>query len=198
VPPARNETWRVFCAVELPSLVREKISEHISRLREAAPDSPASWSRAENVHLTLKFVGEISAGRINNLSQAAASVAAFSSFEIGIGDTGAFPKHGTPRVLWIGVNDHTGKLAELQTKLEDECLRFGFQKEARAFNPHLTIARLRKPQGVRALALAHKELGFASTEVSVRELTVIRSELSSKGSNYTAISRHALADNQRP
>ena len=194
----KNETWRVFCAIELPSLVRDHISEHITRLRKAMPDSPASWSRPENVHLTLKFVGEIPPHRVNDLSQAAAKAAAgFFPFEIVVGNTGSFPQHGTPRVLWIGVDDNSGKLEQLQAKLEEEGQRLGFEKEARAFNPHLTIARLRKPQGARALALAHKEMGFAATEVSVMELAVIRSELSSKGSKYTVISRHALADSLR-
>ena len=195
----RNETWRVFCAIELPSLVREKISEHITRLQKAAPDSSASWVRPENVHLTLKFVGEIPLDRVKDLTQAAANAAAgFPRFEIVIGNTGSFPKHGTPRVLWLGIDDYLGKLEQLQGALDDECLRLGFAKEERAFNPHLTIARGRKPQGARALALAHKEIGFVPTEVSVSELTVIRSELSSKGSNYTAISRHALADKHTP
>ena len=190
---SNNETWRVFCAIELPSLVLEKISEHITRLRAAAPDSPASWSRPENVHLTLKFIGEIAQIRVSDLSQAAANaVAGFSPFEIVIKETGSFPKRGTPRVFWIGIEDHSGQLAQLQAKLEEECLRLGFEKEVRAFNPHLTIARGRKPQGARALATAHKEMGFPSTEVCVNQLSVIRSELSSKGSNYTTISRHAL------
>jgi 2'-5' RNA ligase len=194
VTQTNSETWRVFCAIELPSLVLEKISEQITRLRAAAPDSPASWSRAENVHLTLKFLGEIAPGRVGDLSEAAAAaVAGFSPFEILIKDTGSFPKHGTPRVFWIGVDDCSGKLAQLQAKLDDECLRLGFADEARPFNPHLTIARGRKPQGARALAAAHKEMGFASTEVSVKELTVIRSELSNAGSNYTVISRHVLS-----
>lgn len=191
-----NETWRVFCAIELPSLVLDKISEHINRLRAGAPDSPASWSRPENVHLTLKFLGEISQNRVADLSKAAAAaVAGFSPFEILIKDTGSFPKHGTPRVFWIGIDDYSGKLAQLQAKLDEECLRFGFAKEARTFNPHLTIARGRKPQGARALATAHKEMGFTSTEICVSQLMVIRSELSSRGSNYTAISRHALIGN---
>jgi len=195
VAATRNEAWRVFCAIELPSLVREKISQHITRLREAMPDSPASWSRAENVHLTLKFVGEIPPRRVNDLSQAAANAAeGFSPLEIAVGNTGSFPQHGAPRVLWIGVDDYSGKLAQLHAKLDEESRRLGFEKEARPFNPHLTIARLRKPQGARALALAHKEMGFHATEVRVTALAVIRSELSSKGSKYTAISRHALSD----
>ena len=188
------ETWRVFCAIELPATVREKLSDHITHLRAAAPDSTATWVRPENIHLTLKFVGEVPVSRVRDLTQAAANVVAgLSPFEILIGDTGSFPKHGTPRVLWIGVDDHSGKLAQLHAKIEDECQRLGFAKEGRAFNPHLTIARSRKPQGARALALAHKELGFDSTTISVKELTVIRSELSSNGSNYTAILRTVLA-----
>jgi RNA 2',3'-cyclic 3'-phosphodiesterase len=199
VTETRNETWRVFCAIELPSLVREKISEHIQRLRAAAPDSSASWVRPENVHLTLKFVGEIPVDRVKDLTQAAANAAAgLSQFEIVIGNTGSFPKHGTPRVLWLGIDDFSGKLARLQTTLDDECLQLGFAKEARVFNPHLTIARGRKPKGARALALAHEEIGFVPTDVSVRELNVIRSELSSTGSNYTAISQHVLANNHGP
>jgi 2'-5' RNA ligase len=194
VTQRKNETWRVFCAIELPSLVIEKISQHITRLRAAAPDSTASWSRPESVHLTLKFIGEIAQNRVGHLSQAAAiAVAGFSPFEILITNTGSFPKHGTPRVFWIGVDDYSERLKQLQAKLEDECLQLGFAKEARAFNPHLTIARGRKPQGARALAAAHKEIGFTATEVNVKELTVIRSELSSKGSNYSVISRHMLS-----
>jgi len=199
VTQRKNETWRVFCAIELPSLVIEKISEHILRLRAAAPDSPASWSRPENVHLTLKFIGEIGQNRVADLSQAAAAaVAGFSPFEILIKNTGSFPKQGTPRVFWIGVDDYSEKLKQLQGKLEDECVQLGFAREARTFNPHLTIARGRKPRGARALAALHKEMGFESINVIVKELTVIRSELSSAGSNYTVISRHALAGNHRP
>ena len=199
MPAATNETWRVFCAIELPSLVLEKISEHIAGLRAAAPDSPASWSRPENVHLTLKFLGEIAQDRLSDLSQAVANaVASFSPFEIVIKDTGSFPKRGTPRVFWIGIDDHSGQLAQLQAKLEEECLRLGFAKEPRPFNPHLTIARGRKPQGARALAALHKQASFESTNICVNELSVIRSELSSKGSNYTTISRHALTDHHSP
>jgi RNA 2',3'-cyclic 3'-phosphodiesterase len=199
VTQRKNETWRVFCAIELPSLVIEKISEHIMRLRAAAPDSPASWSRPENVHLTLKFIGEIGQNRVADLSQAAAAaVAGFSPFEILIKNTGSFPKQGTPRVFWIGVDDYSEKLKQLQGKLEDECVQLGFAREARTFNPHLTIARGRKPRGAPALAALHKEMGFESINVIVKELTVIRSELSSAGSNYTVISRHALAGNHRP
>ena len=165
----------------------------IIRLRESVPYAQASWSREENLHLTLKFLGDIQTSRLTNLSNAAAhAVADISPFQITLADTGVFPKHGTPRVLWIGVKEETGQLAELQTRLEEACAREGFSREDRPFHPHLTIARLRKPQGARTLAAAHKEMPFEPADLTVAELLVIRSEPSGTGSRYTVISRHRL------
>jgi 2'-5' RNA ligase len=88
------------------------------------------------------------------------------------------------------VSDPTGKLSELQQQLEHECAKDGFEKEDRAYRPHLTIARLRKPEGARLLANDHLRMDFEPAEITLSELIVFRSELSSKGSKYTAVSRH--------
>ena len=190
---ASQESWRIFCAIDLAASVRASLMRHINRLREAVPHAQASWSREENTHLTLKFLGEVQTSRLSNLSNAAArAVADVSPFQITLEETGVFPKHGTPRVLWIGVKDESGKLAELHTRLEEACAREGFAREERPFHPHLTIARLRKPQGARTLAAAHKEMRFEPVAVAVAELLVIRSEPSGAGSRYTVISRHRL------
>ena len=184
-------SWRVFCAVELPEEVRAQLQEHIARLRKQIPDAAASWSRVENIHLTLKFFGNVAVDRIPSISEAASrAVAEFSTFRIGIGNTGAFPRPSRAQVLWIGVSDPSGKLSALQERLENECAAEGFPKENRAYRPHLTIARLRKPEGARRLADAHLQMQFNTTEVEVNELIVFRSELSPKGSKYTAISKH--------
>jgi 2'-5' RNA ligase len=190
---SKHERWRVFCAIDLSGSVRASLMRQINRLREAVPYAQASWSREENIHLTLKFLGEIQTSRLSSLSNAAArAVADFSPFQITLEETGVFPNHGTPRVLWIGVEDESGKLAELHSRLEEACAREGFPKEERPFHPHLTIARLRKPQGARPLAAAHKEMRFEPAGVAVAELLVIRSEPSAAGSRYCVISRHRL------
>lgn len=187
------ETWRVFCAVELPSSVRKKLIEHISRLRELAPDVQASWSREQNLHLTLKFLGQVQTSRLDRLSKAAATATSrISTIQLSIEETGVFPKHGKPRVLWVGVKDESDGLRELHRRLEDACDREGFAKEDRTFHPHLTLARLRNPQSAHQLVTAHKQLHFDPTPVTVSELLVFRSELSPKGSKYSVISRHAL------
>ena len=183
----RNE-WRVFCAVELPDAVRARLEEHVRRLRKEVPDVAASWSRVENIHLTLKFFGNVEVKRIEKISAAAERVAKqFSTFQIGVGGTGVFPRPSRPQVLWIGVSDPSGQLSALQEKFEDECAAEGFEKEDRAYRPHLTIARLRKPEVL--LANTHLKMPFEMIQIQLTELVVFRSELSSKGSRYTPISK---------
>lgn len=167
--------------------------DHVRQLREAVPDVAASWTRVENIHLTLKFFGNVALDRIPKISAAASRVAKeFSSFPIGVGITGVFPRPSRPQVLWIGVSDSISKLSGLQRRLEEECEIEGFEKEDRAFRPHLTLARMRKPEGAKRLAEAHLQMQFYPAEIPLTEFVVFRSELSSKGSRYTAISRHEL------
>lgn len=188
-----KEFWRVFCAIELPQTARRLVLGHIARLKEKVPHAKASWARDANLHLTLKFLGEIPRASVADFSKAASlAVTRVQPFSIRLEQTGIFPTHGQPRVLWIGINDQSTKLAELHTHLEEESSQVGFAKETRPFHPHLTIARLRHADNARALATAHKQMEFDPLEIAVAELLVIRSELSSEGSKYTVVSRHSL------
>lgn len=187
-------SWRIFCAVELSADVRVQLQDHIRQLRAAVTDVAASWTRVENIHLTLRFFGNVSTDLIPEISAAASRAAkSFAAFQIAVGGTGVFPRASRAQVLWIGVDDVSGKLAALQSELEKEFAAVGFQKEDRAFRPHLTIARIRKPEGARRLADAHLAMEFKSHEMKLSELIIFRSELSSKGSTYTAISRHEFS-----
>ena len=188
-----TEHWRVFIAIELSLDSRARLIEHIDRLRDSVPDARASWGREDNLHLTLKFLGDIPVTHVEQLS-AAASLAAIriEQFKLFVADCGAFPLKGQPRVLWIGIDDPAGKLSELNRALEDECANAGFAREPRAFHPHLTIARIRQSHGSRQLAARHKDVGFNREAISVSDLAVIRSELHSEGAKHTVISRHEL------
>ena len=188
-----TEHWRVFIAIELPSVVRKSLSDHIHGLRKALPDVQASWSREENLHLTLKFLGNTLVARMEALSHAAQRAAVrFQPFDLIVGRCGAFPPRGQPRVLWIGIDDPTGELTKLNRALEDECAKAGFAREQRPFHPHLTITRLRKPQGSRRLAELHGAMGFTNQQVSASEMVLFRSELLREGSQHTAISHHCF------
>jgi 2'-5' RNA ligase len=188
-----SEEWRTFCAIELPPEVREQLASHAKQLREAIPQASASWSKPENVHLTLKFFGNVAKDKLTRISEAATRVASeFSPFQIRIGGTGVFPRRSRPQVLWVGVEDSSGRLSDLQQRLEDEFARAGFPKEDRGYRPHLTIARLRRPEDARDLAEAHIKKKFDFIEVSVNEFLLFRSQLSPKGSIYTVISKHGF------
>ena len=190
-PRVSASSLRVFCAVELPPEVRARAAEHGATLRDRVREARASWPRAENLHLTLKFLGEIEPGRVEALSSAASRAAQNTRpFNLTIEGAGAFPPRGTARVLWLGIKDSSGELARLQNNLEDECAREGFKREERPFHPHLTLARIRAPQGARELARLHQEAGFEAIEFAVTDLVVMRSELGPGGSRYTPVSRH--------
>jgi RNA 2',3'-cyclic 3'-phosphodiesterase len=173
-------TWRLFCAVGLPHEIRAQLEEHVAQLRKEVPDVAASWSRVENIHLTLKFYGNVEVDRIEALSSAIERATKdVAPFEIAVGKTGSFRS----QVLWIGVSDPSGTLTTLHQRLGSE---------DRAYRPHLTIARIRRPEGARRLVNAHLQMQFENVSVLVKELVLFRSELSPKGSKYTAISRHGL------
>lgn len=194
-----REHRRVFCAVEVPAEIALKVTDHIQQLRNRFPDVKAGWNRDGHFHITLKFLGQQPLQEVEAFSKAAASVAAqFSPFNITVEGAGAFPPHGPPRVLWIGISDNDGRLKNLQQMLEEECQRAGFEREERPFHPHLTLVRIKKRRGgsntgSREIAAANREMGFDPIELPVRELIVFRSEPGKEGSHYTVISRHPLS-----
>jgi 2'-5' RNA ligase len=159
----KAQVWRVFCAIELPDDVRAQLQEHTARLRKEFPDAAATRTAEQ-----------------------------FPKFEINVGNTGVFPRPSRAQVLWIGVDDPSGQLTALQKHFDAACAALGFEKEDRAYRPHLTIARIRKPDSSRLLADTHLKMNFAVLAVRVHELILFRSELSSKGSRYTPISHHPL------
>lgn len=190
---ANKSLWRVFCAIELPEAVRTKLSEHILHLRNRVPEAKATWSRPENVHLTLKFFGNVDQAIIPNLSATLDRVSEnILPFKVVVEGTGKFPPRGLPKVLWNGISDPTQLLSKLHRLIEDECDREGFAKDDRPFRPHLTLARLRDAHGARELAATHLQTDFSAEEIFVNEIVLFRSEPGSEIARYSVISRHEL------
>ncbi len=136
-----NDTWRVFCAIDLPGDLKQQLAIHIEQLKKET-GVKAGWTRPDNIHLTIKFLGNIPVADVKKLSQAAArAVKSVTPFKLTAERCGAFPTHGPPRVLWVGITDSSAQLARLYERLEEECAAAGFPKETRPFHPHLTLAR---------------------------------------------------------
>lgn len=189
-----SDTWRVFCAIDLPRDLIQKLAIHIEQLKKET-GVKTGWTRPEGIHLTIKFLGDIPVADVEKLSQAAARAAkSLAPFKLTAERCGAFPTHGPPRVLWIGIDDSSAQLAHLYESLDEECAAAGFPKETRPFHPHLTLARIRHTANARALGAAHRALVFPPREFAVTELLVIRSELGKDGSKYTTVSTHVLGE----
>src|SRR2546421_9354722 len=100
-----SSSYRTFIAIEIPAEIRRRIKEHIDQLRAAFPDVRASWTREDNLHLTLKFLGEVPVARIPALSDAVTEAAhEINPFDLIVSGCGTFPPRGRPKVLWIGVH----------------------------------------------------------------------------------------------
>ena len=161
------------------------------RLRRDFHEARASWPRPESLHLTLKFLGDVEASRVDSLSSAATAAAtALGPFTLSIEGAGSFPPRGAARVLWLGVRDEAAGLSLLQLRLENECAAHGFPRESKPYKPHLTLARLRAPQDAAALSEAHRRSHFGPHTFQVSDFVLMRSELGPGGSRYTPVSRH--------
>jgi 2'-5' RNA ligase len=188
-----TERWRVFCAVELPAIQRELVAEHIAGLRDASRDVQITWNCADKLHITLKFIAGIESSRMPKLIRACENAAKETPvFQLALEGAGAFPPHGSPRVLWLGISDPSKSLLKLQSRLEDACGNEGITRDERPYKPHLTIARIRSPKGARSLAARHAEKGLEPSTFEVLEVVLIRSILATGGSRYSVLSRHGL------
>src|SRR2546423_5636168 len=125
-----RNTYRTFIALEIPADVRTAVIDYIKHLRDKFPDVSASWSRENNLHLTLKFFGDVPAARIGDVSAAASAAARASGpFELILTGSGVFPTRGKPSVLWIGFEDPQGGLHKVQQRLEEESAARGFIRD---------------------------------------------------------------------
>jgi 2'-5' RNA ligase len=193
--PAEQKTSRLFYALAPSDEARERAAAYVASLRgDVARRLKVSWERAEKMHVTLKFFGDVAAARVEQLTRAAERVAArHAPLSLRLEGGGVFPSHRRPHVLWLGVADADDKLAALQRDLDAECEREDFTRETRPFHPHITIARLRSTDAdARRLASLHTERGFGPVAFPVTEFVLMRSELGAGGSVYNVVARYEL------
>ena len=182
---------RTFVAVDIEG------EEVLSKIREVQSEITLSSARIklvepENLHLTLKFLGEVEEGRIPLIVKALGeAVSSFKEFKITLKGVGAFPKVSRPNVIWIGVGDGREKLIELANSVENSLRRVGFPKEKRPYEPHLTIARV-KYRSSDLPTLIRKVEGTFIGDVSVREVRLKKSTLTPKGPIYETLESFPL------
>jgi 2'-5' RNA ligase len=194
------ETVRTFVAIELSPDVLRKIGALQARIKDEFPPGLVRWVRPEGIHLTLKFLGDVSADRLDAIAEAMqAACAPHPPFSLSIGGMGVFPNPRRPRVVWIGVEEPGGTLLRLQRDVERAISPLGFPAERRRFSPHLTLGRVK--QGRTAAEL--EALGQYTTHARVRigEMAVdavylMRSDLRPTGAVYSELAAAVLATHE--
>lgn len=185
---------RAFVAVDLPEPVKSAISEQQRALRMALSkaaehDVDMRWTHPEGIHLTLKFLGEISERQVTQVTDALAGLGSFEPCVLEVKGFGFFPDARRPRVLWVGV-EAPSELGQLARCVERACEALGFVPEDRPFAPHLTLARLKVPRpqpSLVALVESKRDLVLGHFEVS--EYFLFESRLSPHGAQYRKVAR---------
>ncbi len=188
----RERRVRLFVAIELPEFVKESLSQLQEKIRQSG--FPAKWSAAENIHLTLAFLGETPASRIEDIGRQLADAAVgFPPITLWAAGLSVFPGVKRPRVLWTGVLGETDRLSRLQNRVKDNLSDIGFEKEDRRFTPHLTLARFKgkiDPENV--ISVISRYGDFASGSFRAGVLCLFESRLTPRGPVYTCRQAHSL------
>jgi 2'-5' RNA ligase len=190
------EVIRAFIAVNLSPDILERIEQISLDLRKRMDAVPIRWVPTENIHLTLKFLGNVSTANLEILKDILGKVvSSHHECDISVGGIGVFPKPHNPRVVWVGM-EVTQELITLQRNIEIETARLGYSREHRPFSAHLTFGRVSRnaaAQDVHVIAeiLENYKVGFLGA-TRVRTVFLYRSDLKPDGAEYTPIYSAAL------
>jgi 2'-5' RNA ligase len=181
---------RAFIAVEIPQEIREAVGKATAPLQKGI-GSIVRWVPTENMHLTLKFLGDVSPANVEMLSQMLrAEAEMFRCFDLRLGGLGSFPNLKRPRVIFIGIQAPT-PLEALQRGIESASHRLGYESEERGFSPHLTIGRVK--QNVTATEQQTIRRALEETRIDslgtarVDSVHLYKSDLKPTGSEYTRL-----------
>ncbi len=167
------QTIRSFIAVPLADDVSRSAVNLIERIRQ--PNDGIKWVPTDNLHLTLKFLGDVDNVEVPDVCAAVQKVAAeFDPFELVFSGTGGFPSLDRPRILYAGIQDESGRLVELVSRLEEELADLRFKPEPRDYRPHLTIGRTRSNRGLAESAVVDRLKENAETELGVMAVDTIQ------------------------
>jgi 2'-5' RNA ligase len=186
---------RLFVALEIPSAVRDNLAAFLSEMRaltEKLGERRVRWVRPENLHVTLKFIGEVADTKLADIRTALSSVPSVAPIDVRFRGLGFFPNENRPTVLWAGL-DASPHLSTFAGDIDGALTAMGIAREKRAFVPHLTLARFAAPflhEKLRAAIQKNGERAFGSFQAS--EFHLIESKLKPSGAEYTSLTSFRL------
>jgi 2'-5' RNA ligase len=193
---AEDERFRLFIAVAIPEEVKAKIAAAQADLRRALPGPGVRWTRREQFHLTLKFLGDVEASRVQPLEEAIhAACRGFGALHLRVEEVGFFPDLRYPRVVWAGVRDETDQLPRLQQAVDAATLDFTSEPKEERFTGHVTLARIKAIKRPEAESLGKAAAGMAERlfgQWTAGEVELMRSVLSPQGAHHVCLAAIAL------
>lgn len=183
---------RAFIAINLPEDIIQRLGNQIEMISDLVPQGLVRWVREKNIHLTLKFLGNVVSNDLDEITKSMRHIATrHAAFQFDVASFGCFPDIQSPRTLWIDLREPNGTLLRLQSDLEDGLEGLGFSRERRKFHPHLTIGRVKRHVRRNELSdlaqhLRQVKVGNIGT-VQVSEIALMRSDLHPTGAVYSQI-----------
>jgi 2'-5' RNA ligase len=185
------EKIRSFIAIELPGELKQALTE-LQRKFKSAGSLPVKWVDPGNIHLTLKFLGDIDAADTSKIITALEeAVRGLPPFNLEVRGLGVFPNMSRIQIIWVGLYGDLGKLSQLQKRIETSLKPLGFPPEARPFSPHLTLARVRDFAHPDERQKLGKLISAASFEekyaINVNAINLMKSQLTREGPIYSKL-----------
>src|ERR671936_467075 len=186
---------RLFTAIDLDEQARERVAAEQKRLQRAFghPNRSVRWVRADQMHITLVFIGEVDDARSASIVNSMARQLSVPVFRITFGGLGVFPPHGAPNVLWLGVTSGVDEAVALHRAVGERLEPDGVPREKRPYHPHLTLARWRSGGRADRARVREFDKGAEVARLVVESVVLYRSQVSSAGSTYTELARAPLA-----
>ena len=182
---------RLFIAARPPDAVLKGIADLSASL--ASRGDGVRWVRGDGVHLTLKFLGNTDEEKVPGIDRAVSECArGVGEIRLTVGRVGTFPDLRRPRVIWVGLAGDLARLESVQQAVEEACFGLGFEKEGRAFRPHLTLGRVKDRLAVDTIKKIEQSRDIVLGDMVVDAIELIRSDLSPSGAVYTTLSCYPL------
>jgi RNA 2',3'-cyclic 3'-phosphodiesterase len=190
-------TVRTFIALDPPEAVLNEIAAIQNRMRKLLAGD-IRWVNPAGIHLTLKFLGDITRTDVTTVADAVGPVAASCApLSLDIGTAGFFPDAKRPRILWLGTGGDVKGLVALQAAVENALAGRGFPREERTFRPHLTLARIKSPRGLTGIAaFMDGQKDYRAGSFVGRAITFFQSTLTPKGAVYTKLAQFPFQENK--
>ncbi|MHB9030525.1 MAG: RNA 2',3'-cyclic phosphodiesterase [Candidatus Latescibacterota bacterium] len=179
---------RTFIAVEIPKEIQERVGGYIETIRDMIPE--VKWVSPENLHFTIKFLGEIKNSDFKNIRDCVSKAASeYSPFSMGLSGIGFFPSQDKPKVIWIGADGGEDSLLDIFHDMEQRLEAVGFDRESKTFFPHLTIGRVKK---FKRIDIPEVFPDFEPAIFEVGSIAIMKSTLTPDGPIYEKLFQSEL------